>query len=123
MIRPALALAAAATLAAAGCSTSPCQKLGEKLCSCQAGETQDTCKTQVQDQLNRIGVGNPGFDGLLDHIESGKPTTFEDYCQQRLDACDAGQQAAAADFCEYLLTADGKARCGLTPPTPENPGP
>src|SRR5512138_1629883 len=118
MVRPALALAAAAALAASGCSTSPCQKLGEKLCSCQVGETQDTCKTQVQDELNRIGVGNPGFDGLLDHIESGKPATFEDYCQVRLDKCEGGQQAANADFCEYLLTAEGKDLCGLTPKYP-----
>ncbi len=115
MLRPALALAAAATLAAAGCATSPCQKLGEQLCSCQPGETQDQCKTQVQDQLNQLGVGNPGFNGILDRIESGKPATFEDYCQERLDACNSGQQAAGATFCEYLLTAKGKADCGLTP--------
>src|SRR5512138_1635091 len=119
MVRPAaLALAAAAALAAAGCATSPCQQLGEKLCNCQPGETQDSCKTQVQDQLNQLGVGNPGFNGLLDHIESGKPATFEDYCQQRLDACNNGQQAANADFCEYLLTTDGKNQCGLTPAYP-----
>jgi hypothetical protein len=69
----------------------------------------------VQDQLNNLGVGNPGFNGLLEHIESGKPATFEDYCQQRLDACTGGQTAANADFCEYLLTEPGKAACGLTP--------
>ncbi|HET8538679.1 MAG TPA: hypothetical protein VFL83_02285 [Anaeromyxobacter sp.] len=112
---PALVLVAAVALAA-GCATSPCQELGEKLCKCQPGMTEDGCKTQVQDQLNQIGVGTPGFGPLLDHIEAGESAvTFEDYCQERLAACNAPE---GVDFCEWLLTAPGKDACGVTPANP-----
>ncbi len=111
----ALALVAAAALFAAGCGTSACQKLGEKICGCQPGMTTDTCKTQVQDQLNQLGVDTAGFNGMLDHVAAGEPVRFEDFCQQRLDAC---VPPANVDFCEWLLTADGEDACGLTPTTP-----
>jgi ABC-type oligopeptide transport system substrate-binding subunit len=118
MPRPsALALAAALALSAA-CATSPCQELGEKLCGCQPGTTQDSCRTQVQEQLNALGVGNPGFNGLLDHVEDGKPVTFEDYCQARLDQCTSKATEQGAVFCEFLLTEEGKDLCGLTPKFP-----
>src|SRR5512140_3289112 len=111
-----IALAAAAALAAAGCATSACQELGEKLCSCQPGMTQDTCKAQVQEQLNQLGVDTAGFNGMLDRVEAGQPIRFEDRCRQRLDDCTAAQEAAhTTDFCEFLLTQDGKNACGLTP--------
>ena len=119
MPRPAaLLLAATAALAAGGCSTSPCQELGEKLCNCQPGSTEDSCRTQVQDQLNNLGVETPGFGGLLDHLQSGQPISFDDYCQQRLDACVGAAEAAGADFCEFTLTEVGKNECGLTPVYP-----
>ncbi len=120
MPRPAaLALAAAAALFAAGCGTSACQELGEKLCSCQPGMTTDQCKSQVQDQLNQLGVDTPGFSGMLDHVEAGTPIRYEDFCRQRLDACNAAQAAAGAtEFCEFLLTETGKNECGLTPANP-----
>ncbi len=115
MVRPLAALAAAAALSAAGCGTSACQKLGEQLCSCQPGMTKDTCTSQVQTQLNELGVDQPGFTGMLDNLSAGKPVTFEEYCQQRLDACVA---PADANFCEWLLTPAGKDQCGLTPANP-----
>ncbi len=96
----------AAALALAACSKSPCQELGERLCRCQPNISQDTCKTQVQNQLKDL---NP-------------PQSLEDYCQQRLDGTgpsDPGCNApAGADFCEWLLTKDGKDFCGLTPASP-----
>src|SRR5512133_1022334 len=53
MRRPlALALAAVA-LVSGGCSTSPCQRLGEKLCAC-TGLAGDVCTTQVEDQLKAV---------------------------------------------------------------------
>lgn len=119
MSRPAvIALAAAAALAAAGCGSSACQALGEKLCSCQPGMTQDTCKSQVQEQLNQAGVDTAGFNGMLDHVEAGEPIRYEDFCQKRLDDCTALQEAAGTDFCEFLLTQQGKDACGLTPAYP-----
>jgi hypothetical protein len=96
-MRP-LAVAALLVLAAA-CSDSPCQKLGERICRCQAGMTEDSCKTQVDNQLGDLDPG-------------------EDLCQARLDACNA---PAGADFCEWLLTEDGKDACGLTAPPPQPP--
>ncbi len=113
--RAALALAALATLAAAGCGTSACQTLGERICACSPGMNTDTCKTQVQDQLNQLGVDTAGFNGMLDHIEAGKPIRFEDYCQQRVDACNAPE---GVEFCEWILTPAGKDACGLTPANP-----
>ncbi len=115
--RAVIALAAAAALAA-GCGTSACQELGEKLCSCQPGTTQDSCKSQVQAQLNELGVDTAGFDGMLDRVEAGQPARYEDFCRQRLDDCTAKQEAAGADFCEFLLTQQGKDACGLTPAYP-----
>ncbi len=96
MRRPlSLALALAAGLAAAGCSTSPCQKLGEKLCSC-TGLTSATCTTQVETQLKS---DNPNQDEL-------------NRCQALLDACNP---PAGADFCEWLRTDTGQSTCGLDP--------
>jgi hypothetical protein len=116
MPRPAaLAVAAALALAAAGCATSACQDLGERICACQNGMTQDTCRAQVQDQLNGLGVDTPGLGGILDRMQAGQPLTFEDYCQQRLDACVAPDGVV---FCEWLLTRAGKDACGLTPANP-----
>lgn len=113
MTRPALlALAAAATLAAAGCGTSACQELGERLCNCQPGMTQDACEAQVQDQLNGLGVDTPGVGGLLDNLEAGEPLTFEDRCEARLGTCTAPE---GVEFCEWILTEAGKNACGLTP--------
>lgn len=111
-----IALAVAAALASAGCGTSACQDLGEKLCTCQPGMTQDTCKAQVQEQLNQLGVDTAGFNGMLDRVEAGRPIRYEDFCRTRLDACTAAQDTAGTtDFCEFLLTQDGKNACGLTP--------
>ncbi len=122
MIRPAALALAAAALAAAGCGTSACQDLGEKLCSCQPGVTTDQCKAQVQDQLNQLGVDTAGFNGMLDRIETGAPVRYDDYCQQRLDACTNAQTAAnATDFCEFLLTETGQNECGLNPTYPYPP--
>lgn len=128
MPRPAvIALTAAAALAAAGCGTSKCQELGEKLCNCQPGATQDACKSQVQNQLNQLGVDTAGFNGMLDRVEAGRPIRFEDSCQTMLDACngafdEAQQTAGAVNFCEFLLTETGKTACGLAPaPPPSSP--
>jgi hypothetical protein len=92
---PSLPLALAAGLAVAGCSTSPCQELGQKLCSC-TGLTSDTCKTQVETQLKSA---NPNQDTL-------------DQCQRLLDRCN---QPAGADFCEWLKTPSAQIKCGLAP--------
>jgi hypothetical protein len=78
--------------------------------------TQDTCKAQVQEQLNNLGVDTAGFNGMLDRVQTGEPIRFEDRCQQRLDDCTAKQETAGAtNFCEFLLTQQGKDACGLTP--------
>jgi hypothetical protein len=122
MLRP--AVLAAIALAAAGCSTPPCQSLGEKLCMCQPNMTADTCKTQVQDQLNSQGVDTPGFTGMLDRLSAGQPATFEDYCSATLDACQAAfDLSKAADFCQFLVTETGKNACGLSPQSPPAPAP
>lgn len=91
-MRPALLLVAAA-LALAGCSDSPCQELGERLCACQPGTTSDACETRVED--------------LLDQDDPG-----EGFCEARLAECNA---PAGAIFCEWLLTERGKEACGLAP--------
>jgi hypothetical protein len=91
-MRPA-ALLAAAALALAACSDSPCQELGERLCACQPGTTRDSCETRVEDLIDR---DDPG----------------DDFCETRLSTCNAPEGAV---FCEWLLTEDGKDRCGLDP--------
>jgi hypothetical protein len=90
-----LALASLVVLAAA-CGDSPCQDLGERICSCQPGMSEDACTSQVEAQLEDASIS----DGT---------------CEQILDACTA---PAGADFCEWLLTEDGKDACRLTPPPP-----
>jgi hypothetical protein len=95
---PALTLALAAALAGAGCSTSPCQSLGEKLCAC-TGLASSSCTTQVENQLKTV---NPGQSQL-------------DACQALLDRC---KQPAGAVFCEWLSTDTGQVACGLAPEPP-----
>jgi hypothetical protein len=91
-MRPA-ALLVAAALALAGCSDSPCQELGERLCACQPGTTSDSCTTRVEDRLEDEDPG-------------------EGFCEDRLATCNAPEGAV---FCEWLLTEDGKVACGLAP--------
>jgi hypothetical protein len=85
----------ALALLAAACSDSPCQDLGERLCSC-TGQSSDVCKTQVEQQLETAGLGD---------------ATCEDY----LASCSA---PAGTTLCEWLLTADGKQACGIAHPDP-----
>ncbi len=87
--------ALALALLAAACSSSPCQDLGEKLCAC-TGATKDTCKTQVEQQLKSVDLSDDRCDQILAQCNDNKP--------------------ANADFCEWLLTEDGKTMCGLAPP-------
>ncbi len=96
MRRPlALALAAAAVLGA-GCSTSPCQELGEKVCNC-SGLSSDACKTQVEGELKRIDP----------------PQSTLDRCSALLGTC---HEPIGAVFCEWLSTENGKISCGLAEP-------
>lgn len=97
-------LAAAALLALAGCNTTPCEQLGNRLCSCVGGGTTRTsCETNVKNIVNAL---NPGKD--VDNI-----------CQQKLGTCNA---PANADFCEWTGTACGKASCGLSAEDPQTAG-
>ena len=93
------AAAAFASLLVLACST-PCEDLGNKICSCYSGTTQDDCENQVEDQVD---AANP----------SG---TQEDYCEARLDDCHAPEGAA---FCEWIDTRAGKEACGLAFPSEE----
>jgi hypothetical protein len=92
------ALLAAALLATAACSKSPCQQLGEKLCAC-TGLNPDSCTLQVQRQVNATPVDDAT-------------------CQDTLNACD---DHSPPDFCTWLVTADGKRYCGLSPFTDPAP--
>jgi hypothetical protein len=97
-----LAATAALALLAAACSTSPCQELGEKLCSC-SGASQDDCKRQVEFQLEDL------------HPDQAT----EDRCDALLGSCNP---PPGAELCEWLLTEDGKVNCGLAPePPPASP--
>jgi hypothetical protein len=97
MRRLALSAAAGLALVLSACGDSPCQELGERICACQPGGlSADTCKAQVEKQLEDIDPSK----------------AFEDKCQQYLDACNA---PAGANLCEWLLTERGKQACGLAP--------
>ena len=86
--------AALLLVALAACGKSACQELGERICACQPGGlSSGSCTTLVEQQLKS---SNPG----------------ESTCQRYLDSCKA---PANVDLCEYMLTAEGKAKCGLTP--------
>jgi hypothetical protein len=96
-------LAAVALLAlAVGCGDSPCQDLGERICSCNPGATTDACEAQTESQLEDADLS-------------------DDDCDRLLGTCNA--VPPGAQFCEWLLTADGKEACGLTPPPPAPPAP
>jgi len=90
---------AAIGLALAACGGGPCQDLGERLCACDPGTNADTCQRRVKAQLKDIDPSS----------------ALEDYCQARLDACNA---PAGAEFCEWLLTPAGKDACGLSNANP-----
>jgi hypothetical protein len=89
-----LAVAAAIAAALAGCGTSHCQDLGQRICSCQPALDSSTCKTQVQNLLNSSSPG-------------------EAYCAELLSSCNA---PAGQDLCEWMLTPAGKQACGLSTP-------
>jgi hypothetical protein len=102
MRRALLSLSAAAlcALGLAGCGNA-CEDLAARLCGCAGGGTaSDTCKQQIKNQLDDVGVD----------------ASDEDFCAQKLDTCNA---PAGAEFCEWLNTQPGKVSCGLAyPPTP-----
>lgn len=98
MRRSASALLLAAGLALAGCSKSPCQELGERICRCQPGLGQDACKTQVEDQLNEHDPGDA-------------------FCEAHLATCNAPNDG---NLCEFLLTECGKIACGLALRSPSS---
>jgi hypothetical protein len=82
-------------LALAGCS-SPCQELGDRLCRCVGvGTTRDNCERQVKERLKDL---DPSSD-------------VQDLCDAKLGTCGAPE---GADFCDWTLTACGKASCGLS---------
>jgi hypothetical protein len=85
--------AAVALLALAACGKDPCQDLGERICACSPGATTDGCKSLTESQLKDASLS----DG---------------YCEQLLGSCVAPEGTV---FCEWLLTANGKTSCGLTP--------
>ncbi len=85
-------LALAALLIA--CSDSPCQELGERLCSC-SGLSSDSCRTQVENDLKRHGMS-------------------DSTCDAYLASCNNPPEAP--DFCEWLLTEAGKKACGIASP-------
>lgn len=91
----AITTALAAALLAAGCSQSPCQDLGERLCGC-TGKSGDQCKTQVEDELKKLDP----------------PQSTLDRCDALLASC---HEPPGAAFCEWLSTGDGKRACGLAP--------
>jgi hypothetical protein len=93
MARLAALLLATALAALAACGPSPCQELGQRICSCQPGLSSATCKTQVEQQLKST---NPG-DGV---------------CDKFLASC---VPPAGIDLCEWMLTEAGKKACGIAP--------
>jgi hypothetical protein len=93
-----LAATAALALLAAACSTSPCQELGEKLCTC-SGASGEECKRQVEFQLEDL------------HPDQAT----QDRCEALLDTCNP---APPVELCEWLLTEDGKVACGIAPVGP-----
>jgi len=99
MRRALLSLSAAAlcALGLAGCGNA-CEDLAGRLCGCAGGGTaSDTCKQQIKNQLNDVGL-NAGD---------------KSFCSQKLDSCNA---PAGAEFCEWLNTQGGKEACGLAYP-------
>jgi hypothetical protein len=90
--------ALALALLAAACSDSPCQDLGERLCSC-TGLSEDSCTAQVEAELETAGMS-------------------DETCDRFLGSCNA---QSGVPLCEWLLTEDGKQACGLAQPDPTPP--
>jgi hypothetical protein len=110
MRRAGLALVVLLGLTAAGCST-PCQELGDRLCTCSGGGTNaDTCKQQIGNLLK----------------DAGANSATESFCSAKLDTCHAPSEPAGVEFCDWLKTETGKVACGLANPpvaasAPEGP--
>lgn len=97
-----------AGLALQGCGIHSCQELGNRLCQCAgAGQTRDTCKTEIKNQLSAMGLNDSNYAA----------------CEAALTTCNAPPNAY---FCEWITTSCGKASCGLSNETPAlacTPGP
>jgi hypothetical protein len=86
------AFALLSALAVAACS-SPCQDLGDRLCSCAGSSSaSDACKRQVKSELDRHSPG-------------------DSFCSAKLDTCTPPSDAV---FCDWIQTDCGKASCGLS---------
>lgn len=89
------ALSLALLLVSGGCST-PCEDLGNRICSCQpAGAERDACERAARAAVTGIDRAD---------------AATQDLCDQRLDTCEAPQ---GLEFCDWLLTCSGKVSCGL----------
>ena len=92
-MRRLLPLAALALpLIAGGCGKSNCQQLLERICSC-SGASSQSCTTTIEDELKAV---NPSADQ-------------QTICGEKLQSCNA------SNFCEWILTAQAKEACGLSP--------
>jgi len=99
-------VAAAGSLAAAGCA-SPCQELGDRICLCQP---EGTLRTQCDNDVkNRVGA-------------AGASSAQQSYCSAKLDTCPtpptSWTTAAPPAVCSLLNTCQGKVNCGLALPQP-----
>jgi hypothetical protein len=84
-------LALLAALLAAGCAT-PCEELGHRICECTpSGSQRNTCEDSIDRQL---ADADPD----------------EAFCEEKLDTCHA---PSGSNFCDWILSAEGKVACGL----------
>jgi len=96
-MRTAGAVIAVAALAFAQGCTTHCQELADRICGClPEGSIRDTCKKQVEAQLERDP--KPGGDAQA-------------FCDSRLATCPS--PGSDPGMCDRLNTCQGKVDCGL----------
>jgi hypothetical protein len=92
-MRALLPIAALALAAALSACSGPCDALASRLCDCPpSGVSSATCRQQASDVF-------------------GKNKPSDSQCNAWLDTCNA---PSGVQFCDFLNSSCGKARCGLS---------
>ncbi|HZZ84310.1 MAG TPA: hypothetical protein VFE30_07205 [Anaeromyxobacteraceae bacterium] len=101
--------AAAALLALAACGKSPCEELGNRICSCGTSSTTSTYGSTFDPSNVVLDTCN---NAVKTQLGSSSPSgADEQACQGFLATCPG---AGTAGFCAQLQTAQGKVNCGMS---------
>ncbi len=99
---------AALLLALAACGTTPCEELGNRICSCEAPTTNIA---NFEAMYDPTGILNACSSATQAQLGANPPTDADEQrCQSYLSTCPG---AGDPTFCARVQTPQGKVDCGM----------